>query len=62
MSRLRTALQWLAEQFSATADEFRAEFRHGADMLREGLVAHGYAREKGGRYAVTDTGRKVLEA
>lgn len=64
MSRLLDALRWLAAELSADADDFRARFRKGADDLRDGLVAQGWAKHdrRQGRYAVNDAGLARLEA
>lgn len=60
--RLHDGLRYLAEQFSASADEFRRDNAPGGVMLLEGLVSRGYAHEKAGRYAVSAAGRRRLEA
>lgn len=64
MTRLHEALQWLSAEFSADADEFRRKFRKGADDLRDGLVAQGFAyRDKRqDRYAVSQAGFRRLAA
>lgn len=64
MSRLLDALRWLAAELSADADDFRTHFRRGADDLRDGLVAHGWAKHdrRQGRYAINDAGLARLEA
>lgn len=58
--RLHDGLRHVAEAMSVTRDEFRASQCDGADMLLDGLVSHGYVRERGGRFAVTDAGRLAL--
>ena len=62
MSRLLEALQWLSAEFSADRDEFRKRFKKGADDLRDGLVARGFAfRDKRqDRYAVSQAGFRKL--
>lgn len=64
MSRLLEALQWLGAEFSADRDEFRKRFKKGADDLRDGLVAQGFAFRdpKQDRYAVSPTGFRCLRA
>ncbi len=62
MSRLNEALNWLASELSADAQDFRAHFKQGADDLRDGLFAQGLAKQQGGRYAVTPAGLRVLDA
>jgi len=58
------ALQWLAAELSADTDDFRAHFKEGADDLRDGLVAQGWAKHdrRQGRYAINDAGLARLEA
>lgn len=56
------ALKWVAEQGSATADDFRAHFRQRADQLREGIAAHGYTQQRDGRIALSEAGLRRLEA
>lgn len=60
--RIGDALRWLSSEFSATAGDFRAEFKRDADDLRDGLMAHGYAihDKRQDRYAVSDVGRRRL--
>jgi hypothetical protein len=60
MNRIREALHWLAAEFSVTRDEFRAAHKAGSDMLLDGLLSHGYARERDGRFALTDAGRRAM--
>jgi hypothetical protein len=55
--RLHDGLRWLAQEFSATADEFRSAHKAGSDMLLTGLHSLGFARCERGRFAVTDAGR-----
>ena len=54
-------LRFLAAEFSCTQDEWR-EHHAGGDMLLEGLVSRGYALAQRGRFAVSDAGRRRLEA
>lgn len=63
MSRFIEALRWLAARGAADRDDFREEFKRGADDLRDGLVAQGYARhaKRVDRYAVMDAGFRRLE-
>ena len=62
MSKLLEALRWLAEELSANDADFRERFKKGADDLRDGLVAHGFAKvdKKQGRYAINDQGLRRL--
>ena len=64
MSRLNEALRWLAAEISADARDFRQHFGKGADDLRDGLVAQGWAKtdRRQGRYAVNEAGLRKLEA
>ena len=64
MSRLNEALRWLAAEISADARDFRAQFHRGADDLRDGLVAQGWAKadRKKARWAVSDAGFRKLDA
>ena len=64
MSKLLEALRWLAEELSASDADFRERFKKGADDLRDGLIAHGFAKvdKKQGRYAVNESGLRKLEA
>ncbi len=55
------ALQYLSSEFSCTRDEWRNHHR-GGDMLLDGLVSKGYANTKSDRFAVSDAGRRFLEA
>lgn len=64
MSRLNDALRWLASELSADARDFRQHFGKGADDLRDGLVAQGFAfhDRRQDRYAVSPAGfRKLRE-
>lgn len=62
MSRLADALQWLSAEFSADRHEFRAKFQKGADDLRDGLVAQGFAfhDRRQDRYGVSPAGFRKL--
>lgn len=60
--RLTRALAWLAEQFSATADEFRKANHPGGDMLLTAAVTGGWVNSLAGRYAVSEQGRRRLKA
>lgn len=62
MSKLLEALRWLAEELSANDADFRERFKKGADDLRDGLVAHGFAKvdKKQGRYTINDQGLRRL--
>lgn len=62
MSRLLKALQWLSAEFSADRHEFRRKFHKGADDLRDGLVARGFAfhDKRQDRYAVSAAGFRRL--
>lgn len=64
MTRLLDALQWLSAEFSADRHEFRARFHKGADDLRDGLVACGFAihDRRQDRYAVSPAGFRKLAA
>lgn len=57
---LHAAATWLMEAMSVTRQEFRDHFRDGSDALLDGLLAHGYAIEGGGRFAVSAVGRVML--
>lgn len=54
---LREATQALAGELSLSREE--AQRQLSAAVL-EGLVAHGYAIEQNGRYAVSDVGYRML--
>ena len=54
---LREATTHLQAQFSLSREEAQ---RAIGPMQLEGLLAHGYAREQQGRYAVTEVGRRML--
>lgn len=64
MSRLHDALQWLSAEFSADRDDFRRRFNKGADDLRDGLVARGFAfhDRRQDRWAVSQAGFRRLAA
>ena len=64
MSRINDALRWLASELSADARDFRQHFGKGADDLRDGLVAQGWAKadRRKERWAVSDAGFRKLEA
>lgn len=64
MSKLLEALRWLAEELSANDADFRERFKKGADDLRDGLVAQGWAKtdRRKERWAVSDAGFRKLEA
>ncbi len=53
-------LQHLASEFSLTRQEWRNHHR-GGDALLDSLVSHGYAREQGERFGITQVGRARLE-
>lgn len=57
MNPLRVPTQTLAGEFSL--DRAEAQRLLGA-MVLEGMVAHGFAIEKDGRYAVADAGHRML--
>lgn len=57
VNALREATETLTAEFSMNRQEAQRAF--GAQVL-EGLLAHGFAREQGGRYAVTEAGRRLL--
>lgn len=54
---LRDATQALAGELSLSREEAQ---RQMSAMTLEGLVAHGYAIEQNGRYAVSDAGHRML--
>jgi hypothetical protein len=56
---ITNGLRHLAESFSVDKREWRQHLKGGDDLL-EGLVSHGYAHERGGRYAVNAAGRARL--
>ena len=60
MNRIDASLRWLAGEFSATPDEFRAQHREGSDMLLTGLRTHGFVNERDGRIGVSDAGQARL--
>lgn len=55
------ALQYLSAEFSVGRQEWREHFK-GGDMLLDGLVSHGYVNEGGGRFAVSEAGRRRIGA
>lgn len=57
-NRRADAVQWLSAEFSASRDEL---LRAQGPMMADALVSLSYAREQGGRYAVSDQGRAFLE-
>lgn len=59
-SVLAPALRTLAERFSLDRDEWR-QLHKGGDMMLDGLLAHGYAIQKAGRFAVSEAGRRMLD-
>ena len=60
--RMTEGLKYLAESFSVDADEFRRDNAPGGEMLLMGAVSKGYATERAGRYAVSEAGRRKLDA
>lgn len=52
------ALQYLAEAFSVSRQEFQMAV---GVQLMEGVLAHGYANEHDGRYAISAAGRRRLD-
>ena len=54
---LRDATQALAGELSLSREEAQRQL---SAMTLEGLVAHGYAIEQNGRYAVSDAGHRML--
>lgn len=52
---INDGLRFLAESFSVDRPQWRRHYQ-GGDMLLDGLVSHGYAIEKGGRFAVSRMG------
>lgn len=60
MSRITDGLRHLAAKFSAERHEFARDMQPGGEMLLEGLVSKGYALHKGGRYALSEAGRRWL--
>lgn len=57
---IATAIHHLAREFSVNRQEWREHFQ-GGDALLDALVSHGYAIERDGRFAVTNSGRARLE-
>lgn len=62
MCRINDGIRYLSEQFSAEPAEFHRDNRPGGPMLLMGLLSRGYAVERGGRVAVSEQGRRRLEA
>lgn len=61
--RMQQALAWIEGRISIRQEDFRREFKAGSDMLLEGAISHGYARQaRHGRIGLTDTGRRALYA
>lgn len=60
IDRVSEALAYLKREFSVDADEFRRDNAPGGEMLMMGVLSKGYANEKGGRYAVSEAGRRLL--
>lgn len=54
---LRSATETLAGAFAMSRDE--AQRTLSGEML-EALLSHGYAKEKDGRYAVSERGERML--
>ena len=54
---LREATTHLQAHFSLSREEAQRQL---SAMTLEGLVAHGYAIEQNGRYAVSDAGHRML--
>lgn len=66
-NRITTGLRYLAEQTSASRDEFRRDNAPGGAALCESLLSHGYAirgrtAETLDRIALSDAGRRRLQA
>lgn len=57
--RMVDALQYLEGEFSVDRPEWR-QYHKGGDMLLDGAVSKGYVNTKGGRFAVSDAGRRML--
>lgn len=53
-------LRYLAAEFVLTREDWRRHHK-GGDMLLDGLLSRGYARQQGDRYAITPAGRACLE-
>lgn len=60
--RIQTSLEWLMVEISASREEFQAGQQPDGDDVLQGLISHGYVRERAGRYAVSDAGQRRLEA
>ncbi len=56
-----TAAKALAEQFAVNRQEWRDQHK-GGDHLLDALVSKGYALHRDGRYAISETGRRYLDA
>lgn len=61
MDKITQGVRYLAAEFSATRQEFRADNQPDGDALLDGLLSHGYAVETAGRYAVSRAGLRMLE-
>jgi hypothetical protein len=62
MSRIDDALRYLAEQISATREEFWRDNQPGGSALLEGVLSHGYVMRKGDRVALSPAGHRRLKA
>ena len=59
--RMVSGLQYIGKR-SVSRDEFHVGNGYGAAMLLEGLIGNGYAVQKDGRLALSETGKRVLGA
>lgn len=60
-NRLHRAVQYLAEQFSVSRDEFRRDNTPGGEMLMEALISQGYANQRDGRLALSRAGERLAK-
>lgn len=60
--RITDGLRWLAGEFSATRDEFRAALQPDGAALLEGCQSLGYVHGPRDRIAVSAAGRRRLAA
>lgn len=60
--RITDALRYLAAEVSCSRDEFRRDHQpHGA-MLLDGLLTSGYVLTRGDRIALSEAGRRKVQA
>lgn len=59
-ARIYEGIRYIAGKRNVTRDEFHSANGYGAAMLLDGLIGNGYAVQKDGRLALSESGKRAL--